>query len=61
MIFINYIKVLYFLFLSNQLKNIPSEIGHCINLQTFYIYNNQLQNIPSEIGHCINLQTFSYL
>ena len=34
-----------------------NEIGHCINLQYFYINNNQLQNIPSEIGHCINLRT----
>ena len=42
-----------------QLQNIPSEIGHCINLQTFYINNNQLKNIPNEIGHCINLQEFS--
>jgi Leucine-rich repeat (LRR) protein len=42
----------------NQLKNIPNEIGYCINLRTLYIYYNQLKNIPSEIGNCINLQYF---
>jgi Leucine-rich repeat (LRR) protein len=57
---------------NNQLKEIPVEIGHLINLQEFYCSNNQLKEIseleefslenkvflPKEIGNLINLRAF---
>jgi len=40
-------------------KQIPTEIGSCLQLQNFYCSNNQLTGyIPTEFGLCFNLQHF---
>ena len=44
---------------SNQLSELPKEIGNLTNLQELYIYNNQLSELPKEIGKLVNLEHLS--
>jgi len=43
---------------SKQIKKIPKEIRHLVNLKKFYCFNNQLKKIPKEIRYLTKLQEF---
>jgi len=45
----------YFESASNQIKEIPRQIGNLINLKYLYLDHNQIREIPKEIGNLINL------
>jgi internalin A len=44
---------------SNQLKQLPTQIGQLINLQELHLSGNLLTELPSEIGNLVNLKILS--
>ncbi|MBW4521928.1 MAG: leucine-rich repeat domain-containing protein [Scytolyngbya sp. HA4215-MV1] len=46
---------------SNQLSQLPPEIGQLASLQSLYLRSNQLSRLPPEIGQLANLQSLSLI
>ena len=44
---------------TNQLSELPKEIGNLTNLRKLYISNNKLSELPKEIGNLTNLRYLS--